>query len=279
MATHLVKLACELPDNADRSLSLWTCAELGRTIVRDGIVEHISPQSIQRILFSQKLKPWRVHFWLGAKTPRDEAFRQTVLEIQGLYTRELASHEQVWCFDEMTSIQPRPRSAPTRPPRPGMSMLLEHEYTRCGALNLLAAFNTRSGRVIGVCRRRKRQVELIELLGEMDRLTPPEVTLVHMVCDNVRMHKGKAVCAWLDAHPRFRMHFTPVHCSWMDQVEQWFSILQRKRLNIPNFPDLDVLGARLLAFIEEWNTMAHPFHWTANSFAKVLAKVDAALAA
>ncbi len=279
MAAHLVKLACELPDKADRSLSLWTCAELARTLGRDGVVECISPQSVQRILFSHRLKPWRVHFWLGDKTPRDEAFRQIVLEIQDLYTRELAPHERVWCLDEMTSIQPRPRSAPTRPALPGRPMLLEHEYARCGALNLLAAFDTRSGHVIGVCRRRKRQVELIELLDEMDRQTPPDATLIHLVCDNVRMHKGKAVRAWLDAHPRFRMHFTPVHCSWMDQVEQWFSILQRKRLNLPNFPDLATLEERILAFIRDWNAVAHPFRWTAKSFTKILAKVETALAA
>lgn len=279
MATHLVKLACELPDDADRSLSLWTCAELARTLERDCIVQSISPQSVQRILMSHRLKPWRVHYWLGAKTPRDEAFRRIVLDIQDLYTCALAPHERVLCFDEMTSIQPRPRSASTRPARPGLSMQLEHEYARRGALNLLAAFDTRSGRVIGVCRRRKRQAEVIDLLAQIDQETPPEVTLVHLVCDNVSTHKGKLVCAWLDEHPRFRMHFTPVHCSWMDQVEQWFSILQRKRLNLPNFPDLDMLEARILAFIHEWNATAHPFRWTSKSFEKILAKVEAAIAA
>ena len=66
VAMHLVKLACELPDRVDRSLSLWTCAELARTLRRDGIVDTISPQSVQRILASHKLKPWRVHHWLRA---------------------------------------------------------------------------------------------------------------------------------------------------------------------------------------------------------------------
>ena len=75
------------------------------------------------------------------------------------------------------------------------------------------------------------------------------------------------------------MHFTPVHCSWLNQVEQWFSIIQRKRLNIPNFPDLKKLEERILAFIAEWNAFAHPFSWTHQSFAKILAKVEAALAA
>ena len=144
---------------------------------------------------------------------------------------------------------------------------------------MLAAFDTRSGEVIGICRRLKRQQEFIELLEQIDRQTPSQITTIHLVCDNVRVHKGKQVCAWLAAHPRFRMHFTPVHCSWMNQVEQWFSILQRKRLVAPNFADLAELESKLLAFIDQWNETAHPFNWTTKSFDKILAKIDAAQAA
>jgi transposase len=280
VAAHLVKLACELPDDARRSLSLWTCAELARTLKAEGIVEDISPQTVQRLLASHKLKPWRVHFWLSPKTPRDEAFRQTVLEILGLYTRPLSPHERVLSLDEKTSLQPRTRTVPTRPAQPGLTPVhLEHEYQRKGALQLFAAFDTRTGKVIGILRRRKRQVEFIELLEAIDRDTPEAITLIHLVCDNLRVHKGKLVQAWLQKHPRFQMHFTPVHCSWMNQVEQWFSILQRKRLSAPNFADLDALEERLLAFIAEWNETAHPFAWTAKSFDKILAKTDAGLAA
>lgn len=100
MVAYLVKLACELPDNADRSLSLWTCAELARTLKRDGLVETISPQSVQRLLCSYRLKPWRVHFWLSPKTPRDAEFRLRTEEISDLYTRDLEPHELVLCLDE-----------------------------------------------------------------------------------------------------------------------------------------------------------------------------------
>jgi len=277
---HLVKLACELPDAADRSLSLWTCAELARTLRRDGVVDSISPQHVQRILQSYRLKPWRVHHWLGSKTPRDAAFREAVLDLCDLYTRPLEAHERVLSLDEKTSIQPRPRKAPSRPALPAcIPVRVEHEYARAGALNLIASFDTRSGVVIGICRERKRMVEFIELLEEIDRRTPAKVTLIHLVCDNIITHKGKLVRAWLAQHPRFRMHFTPVHCSWMNQVEQWFSILQRKRLAVSNFADLDNLGERITAFITEWNAAAHPFKWSQVSFTKILAKVDAAIAA
>jgi DDE superfamily endonuclease len=277
VATHLVKLACELADAVGRSLSLWTCAELARALKRDGVVDEISPQSVQRILESYKLKPWRVHHWLSPQAPRDEAFRATVLSICDLYTRPLLPHERVLSLDEKTSLQPRTRTVETRPAQPGLvPVRIEHEYERKGALQLFAAFDIHTGEVIGLCRRRKRQAEFIELLEAIDRSTPATTTLIHLLCDNVSVHHGKLVRAWLEKHPRFQMHFTPVHCSWMNQIEQWFSILQRKRLAAPNFADLAALEERLMAFISEWNAIAHPFNWTAKSFEKTLAKIDAA---
>lgn len=124
-----------------------------------------------------------------------------------------------------------------------------------------------------------KRVEFIELLEAIDAQAPAEVTSLRIVCDNISIHKGKRVRAWLERHPRVRMHLTPVHCSWMNQIEQWFSILQRKRLTAPNFADLANLEERILSFIAEWNQHAHPFPWTERSFDKVLAKVDAAIQA
>ncbi len=275
MATHLVKLACELPDDLARSLSTWTCAELARSLIRDQVVDAISPSSVQRILASQKLRPWRVHHWLSADVLCDERFRQTVRNICTLYTCALGAHERVLSLDEKTSLQPRTRTSSNRPARsPNEPVLVEHEYIRKGALNLFAAFDTRSGEVTGILRPRKRQIEFIELLEAIDRATPASITLIHLVCDNISIHRGKRTRAWLDAHPRFRMHFTPVHCSWMNQIEQWFSILQRKRFRAPNFADRADLEAKVLAFIEEWNEIAHPFKWTATSFDKILRRAD-----
>lgn len=278
VAAHLVKLACELPDKADRSLSLWSCAQLAIKLTADGIVESISPQSVQRLLESSKLKPWRVHYWLSPKVARDEVFRDRVLDIMDLYTRQLGDDEVAYSLDEKTSLQPRTRSHETKPPQPGNHpALLEHEYARKGALQLFAAFNLCSGEVVGVLRRRKRQVEFIELLEAIDAKHPASIRLIHLVCDNVSVHHGKLVRAWLVRHPRFQLHFTPVHCWWMNQVEQWFSILQRRRLTAPNFDDLHDLERKILEFIRQWNQQAHPFRWSKRSFDKVLAKIDEAL--
>lgn len=280
MVTHLVKLACELPDATQRSLSLWTCAELARALRGDAVVDSISPQSVQRLLSLHRLKPWRVHHWLSSKVARDETFRATVLNLLDLYTRQLGPHERVLCLDEKTSLQPRTRSRATLPAKPGLiPVTVEHEYIRKGAINLFAAFDTRTGKVTSILRKRKRQIEFLELLEQIDHQTPLSVTRIHLVCDNVSIHHGKIVRAWLQTHPRFQMNFTPVHCSWMNQVEQWFSILQRKRLAAPNFDDLNDLEKKVLDFISEWNELAHPFDWKPRSFDKVLAKCDAALKA
>ncbi len=277
MGLHLVRRACELPEQAGRSLSQWDCAELARQLSRDEVVAAISPQTVQRMLATDRLKPWRQHVWLHPRTPRDAPFAAQVRAVADSLTRPLAAHEMVLGLDEMTSLRPRPRRVPTRPARPGRPVQVEHEYGRAGATHLFAAFDTRSGQGYGVTTRRKRQLEYLTLLEHLDQRVPTTITTIHLLADNVSVHHGKLVQRWLLDHPRFVAHFTPVHCSWMNPVEQWFGILRRKRLRSPNFPDLAALQRAILQFIAEWNERAHPFRWTAASFDKILAKVDAAL--
>jgi transposase len=115
-------------------------------------------------------------------------------------------------------------------------------------------------------------VQGIAFLEYLEQQIPAHITTIHLVLDNLSVHKGKKVQAWKALHPRFVFHYPPVHCSWMNQVEQWFSILQRKRLRIADFADKQVLAERLKAFIGEWNAIAHPFNWSSKSVAKVMAK-------
>lgn len=267
----MVRRACTLPDQAGRSRSLWDCRELARPLVADGIVPAISAETVRRLLERLDLKPWRFHDWLTPKAPRDAAYYAIVEALCARYTRALGPGEVVRSVDEKTSLQPRPRGHPTRAPRAKTPALVEHEDRRDGALNLVAAFDTRSGRVSGQCHRRKRAAEFIAFLAYLDEQFGPEITRIHRVLDNLRTHKTKAVQAWLAQHPRFVLEFTPVHCSWLNQVEQWFGLLQRQRLRIVDFASLAGLERKLLAFITEWNQQAHPFRWTTASFAKVLA--------
>jgi DNA-binding Lrp family transcriptional regulator len=272
VALYLVKIACERPDKLGRSLSQWDCRELADQLVRDGVVERISADTVRRILQNHHLKPWRHHLWLSPTVPRDADFAARVQQISDLYTRTLAAHEVVLCVDEKTNLQPRPRKAPTKAAAPGQPVRVEHEYGRCGALNLFAAFDTRSGKVYGMMAERKRQDEFIAFLEMLDGQFGAEITAIHVVLDNLRMHKGKKVQAWLAKHQRFVFHHPPVHCSWMNQVEQWFSILQRKRLAIVDFANKAELAEKLQQFIGQWNEQAHPFQWTTKSVAKVMAK-------
>src|SRR5918996_6660429 len=165
VAIHVVRLACERPDTLGRSLSQWDCAELARQLIAAGIVEDISAATVRRILTAHQLKPWRHHLWLHPKHPRDAAFYATIADLIDLYTRPLRADELVLSVDEKTSMQPRPRLAPTLPAQPhNRPNRVEHEYKRAGALNLFAAFDTRSGKVYGHGDERKRQRECIAFL-------------------------------------------------------------------------------------------------------------------
>jgi transposase len=261
VAMHIIKIACEMPQLRGRSLAQWDCAEIARELIRSGVVSSVSPETVRRILSGQKLKPWRSHMWLSPKSKRDETFCLQVEEIMDLYFRPLNPSECVICVDEKTSIQARkllhdPIAACNDKP-----VLVEHEYERKGALNLLAAFDTRSGQVYGRCYSRKRQIEFIDFLEYLDRTISADITTINVICDNVSVHHGKKVVAWLLKNPRFSFHFTPVHCSWMNQVEQWFGILKRKRLSITHFESKDDLKEKLYSFIEQWNENAHAFKW------------------
>jgi hypothetical protein len=277
VAAHAVKIACERPDTCGRSLCLWDCQEIARQLMAEAIAPTISAQTVQRMLAAHKLKPWRKQMWLSPKVPRDAVFAEKVRRLCDLYTRPLGDHERVLSTDEHTSIQPRPRLHPTRPALPGCPTQVEHEYKRCGALNLLAALDTRSGKVWGEIAPRKRQVEFLALLERIEADLPASVTHVYLILDNVRMHTGQKVQEWLQKHPRFILVHPPVHCSWLNQIEQWFSILVRKRLRIADFASLTHLTERLQAFIAEWNERAHAFKWTTKSFEKILAKCEPAM--
>lgn len=273
-----MKLACERPELLGRSLCLWDCTELARALKETGLVQSISSETVRRILNSQQLKPWRYHYWIHSPK-EDPDFLPRLSDVIDLYARTLPPDEIVLCVDEKTSLQPRIRPNATRPAAPGQPVQLDHLYKRAGALNLFAAFDTRSGQVYGQSYDRKRQIEFIQFLEHLNRQISSDIQTIHIVCDNLPTHHGKQVRKWLEDHPRFRFHFTPVHCSWMNQVEQWFSILQRKRFRIADFHSKEQLKLKLDQFIVQWNQIAHPFNWSRNSIGKLVAASSAKEAA
>lgn len=282
VAMHIIKVACEMPELRGRSIDKWDCSEIANELIRTNIVDSISVETVRRILNSQKLKPWRHHLWLSEKKERNQEFCDKVRDVCDVYFRPLKDYECVLSVDENTSIQARKRIGKTLPAKQGRPVYCEHEYERKGALNLIAAFDTRTGNVFGKCYSRKRQVEFINFLEYLDSEISKEKTTIHIVCDNVSVHKGKEVQKWLKSNPRFIFHFTPVHCSWMNQIEQWFSILKRKRLTISNFKSKEDLQNQLYLFISQWNESAHPFKWnkkTHQKIEKILIKIEEKLSA
>jgi DDE superfamily endonuclease len=239
-------------------------------------VTDMSVATVRRILAAHQLKPWRHHLWLSPKPPRDAAFSATVSARIDLYTRPRPRDARVLSGDEKTSLQPRPRHTPTRPAQPQhLPNRYEHADKRAGALQLCAAFDTRSGQVYGHGDDRKRQRECIDCLEALDREIDAQIRTIHRVCDNVSTHHGQEVRTWLAKHPRGVMHLTPVHGSWMHQVEQWFSIRQRQRWRIADFESKDHRRAQVDQFIQEWNQHAHPCSWSTNSVAKIMAEAPA----
>jgi transposase len=266
---HIIKIACEMPERYGRSLAMWDSQEITAELIRTKVVDSISSESVRRILESQRIKPWKYHMWLSEKKPRDKAFCDSVREITDLYFEKPNPNECVLCVDENTSIQARKRIAEPKAAQSGKPVLIEHEYERKGALNLFAAFDTRSGKVYGRCYDRKRQIECIDFCEYLDGEIPRRIKTIHIICDNVSTHHGKEMKKWIESHPRFQFHYSPVHCSWMNQIEQWFSILKKKRLVIAHFQSKDDLREKLNLFIEQWNEHAHAFKWNEKTRTKL----------
>ena len=167
----------------------------------------------------------------------------------------------VLSVDEKTAIPARSRRHPTKPVEPGRPERQEFEYRRHGTACLMAALNVHTGEVIATDAARNNSVNFIAFLEEIDAQVPKRLK-IHLVLDNGSSHVSKATKAWLEQHPRFVVHHTPKHASWLNQVELFFSILSRRLLKRGEFDSRDDLVAKVMAFIREHNRTARPFRWT-----------------
>jgi hypothetical protein len=165
--------------------------------------------------------------------------------------------------DEKTSIQARGRRHPSRPPGPGAGQRVEHEYVRGGALAYLAAWDVRAGGVIGRCEATTGKAAFGRLVDQVMAQEPyRSATRVFWVVDNGSSHRGEAAAAALVArYPNVIVVHLPTHASWLNQIEIYFSILQRKVLTPNDFADLVAVEARLQAFADLYNDTAVPFDW------------------
>lgn len=167
----------------------------------------------------------------------------------------------VYSVDEKTGIQAKERLAPTSPAEPGRPSCQEFEYRRHGTASLLAAFEVHSGEVEATDIARNNSDAFIGFLEDLDRKVEPGLG-IHLILDNGASHTSKQTTAWLVDHPRFVVHYTPKHASWVNQVELFFSILTRKVLKRGSFSSRHDLVAKIMRFIEARNKTARPFIWT-----------------
>jgi hypothetical protein len=258
-------LACELPAETGVPLSRWSAPELAVEAVARGVVESISASTVRRWLAGDALKPWQYRTWIS---PRDPDFAAKAARALDLYAgfwdgEPLGERDFVICADEKTSIQARCRCHPTLPPGKARMMRVEHEYERKGALAYLAAYDVHHARVLGRMEPGTGIEPFGRLVAQVMNTEPyASAERVFWVVDNGSSHRGRAsIDRMRKAWPTARLVHLPVHASWLDQIEIFFSILQRKVLTPNDLTDLDALTARVLAFQDRYNATATPFDW------------------
>ena len=258
-------LACQLPAETGTPLSKWSCPDLATEAVDRSIVPAISASTIRRILARDTLKPWQHQSWIFIRDPQFAAKAARVLD---LYARTfdgvpLDADEYVISSDEKTSIQARCRCHPTLPPGAARTMRVNHEYQRKGALAYLAAYDVHQARVFSH-RSAKTGILPFMTLAEQVMTQEPYASAkrVFWVVDNGSSHRGQAAIDRLTARfPNAAMVHTPIHASWLNQVEIYFSIVQSKVLTPNDFTSLDQVEDRLTAFEQRYNATARPFRW------------------
>ena len=223
--------------------------------------------SIARIWNAFGLSPHQTESFQVSKDP---LLIEKVRDIVGLYMSPPAN-AVVLCTDEKSQIQALDRTQPLLPLRPGQAERRTPDYERHGTTTLFAALNVATGNVIGKCYPRHRATEFRKFLDEVDASVPPELD-VHMVIDNYATHKAPIIKAWLAKRPRYHMHFTPTHGSWLNQVERWFGLLTQRQIKRGAHKSVASLKAAIEEFLAAHNGSPKPFVWT-KSADDILAKI------
>ncbi len=259
-------IACQLPAERGVPLSRFSSAEIAREAVARGIVEQVSGATVWRWLAEDAIRPWNYRSWIF---PRDPDFREKAAKVLDLYAgrfegKLLHPGEFVLCADEKPSIQARARLHPTAGPLPGGGgQLLEHEYERMGALCYLAAWDVRRAKLFDRCEHTGGIEPFDRLVAQVMTQEPyASARRVFWIVDNGSSHRGQRSIDRLEGdYENLVLVHLPVHASWLNQVEIYFSIVQRKVLQPNDFTDLAAVEERLLGFGRHYEQVAQPFQW------------------
>jgi len=261
----LKALACSEPSDHGLPLARWSATELAAQATAQGLVRPVSASTVARWLAADAIKPWQHRSWIF---PRDPDFAAKATRVLDLYARtwegrELGEDEYVISADEKSQLQALRRRHRGLPTGPGRSRRVEFEYTRGGTLAYMAAYDIHHARVFGQIAPKTGIEPFTQLVAEV-MTTEPYASAKHVywVVDNGSSHNGwRSILRMEEAWPNATLVHLPVHASWLNQIEIYFSILQRKAISPVDFADLDDLAERILAFQKRYNTTAQPFDW------------------
>jgi len=258
----LIQPSCDAPNNG---VTRRTIEDLVVAAVKRSIVDSISWSSYQRLLAEVDLRPHMVDQWVHSPDPQ---FREKVTAICELYLHPQPG-SVVLSIDEKTGMQALARRFPDQPATPGRKRRREFEYKRYGTQTLLCAFEVHTGRVVAECGATRTAADLVRFMEKLAEAYPG--VIVHVVWDNLNIHFDGADGRWTAFNARhgnrFVFHYTPKHASWVNQVECFFGIVERKCLADGSFHSTEELRQTVLAFIDHWNRdKAHPFRWTFTGY-------------
>ncbi len=269
---QVTALACGLPRSYGVPLAHWSRVELARYAARTPSLPEISASTIGRWLAAEQIRPWRYHSWQHIQNP--EMFLVRARPVLRLYEHAAALLEQgIWvvCADEKTSIQAREAEQAPRPAIRKHPVYQSPRYHRRGALHLMAALSVADGLIYGQCHTRKCFIDFRSFLetvvvAEAKRRGMQTVALV---LDNGPTHASKQLPRWVqelatasDGKLTMQLYWLPTNASWLDQLEIWFSLLQRKLLQPNHCCSLDELEQAILDFIAHYNRTAEPLKWS-----------------
>ena len=241
----VAEVACTTPNDATH----WSLRRLSKQL---GFVKK---SRLQKILKGFDLKPHQHQMWCFSNDPN---YEQKKADVVGLYLNP-PKNALVVCIDEKPGIQALSRRVEKM--APGKPERRSHEYKRNGTVDLFGAFRVNDGKVIGAIEKHHTRTEFLRFLKKVYRSWGPRGKVLHIVTDNFGTRDTQEVRAWLSKHSSVHFHFTPTHASWLNQIEMWFSIIERQLLDRGNFDGTQNLGFKILDYIQKYNKRAKQFAW------------------
>ena len=274
---EVISIACDIPENYGMSgYTKWTVDLLTEAVNQNVEGIQMSRSSIVRTLKNNELKPHKMDMWLHS---RDPEFKEKVNDIVSLYI-DPPKDAVILSIDEKTGMQATERKNETQSPMPGRPGRYEYEYIRHGTLSMFASFNIKTGEVYSECNSTRTGPDLVDFMENV-AVKYKDASKIIIIWDNLNIHYDGPDKRWREFNQKhdekFQFHYTPLHASWVNQVEIFFSILQKRSLKHGSFCSTDDLKEQVMAFIKRWNEKdGHPFNWTFRGYPMQSQKKEAA---